>query len=86
MAASVPTLRPLIRLVKDKHPMRSAVGYIKSGSGTDPKHNTSISEIPLGDVQHRQKQQGQLGFERDSSTEELNGKQHNGDFNQPYRK
>ena len=72
MAASVPTLRPFIRVFKDKHPMRSAVGYIKSGTGVDPKHSASIAEVPLGDVQHRPEQQIQPSFERHSSTEELN--------------
>ncbi|RFN49826.1 hypothetical protein FIE12Z_5887 [Fusarium flagelliforme] len=72
MAASVPTLRPLIRVFKDKHPMRSAVGYIKSGTGVDPKHSASIAEIPLGDVQHRPEQQIQSSFGQHSSTEELN--------------
>ncbi|XEV00156.1 hypothetical protein FSHL1_005443 [Fusarium sambucinum] len=73
MAASVPTLRPLIRLIKDKHPMRSAVGYIKSGSGADPKHDESISEVPLGDMQPKQEKESRLSLERNSSTEELNG-------------
>jgi hypothetical protein len=73
MAASVPTLRPLIRLVKDKHPMRSAVGYIKSGSGADPKHNESISEVPLDNMQPKLEKQSQLSLGRHSSTEELNG-------------
>ncbi|RGP67534.1 hypothetical protein FLONG3_8460 [Fusarium longipes] len=73
MAASVPTLRPLIRLVKEKHPMRSAVGYIKSGSGIDLKHNESISEVPLDKLQPRLETQRQLHLEH-SSTEELNVK------------
>ena len=72
MAASVPTLRPLIRIFKDKHPMRSAVGYIKSGTGVDPKHSASIAEIPLGNLQHRPEQPIQPSFEQHSSTEELN--------------
>ncbi|KAF5234383.1 hypothetical protein FAUST_7660 [Fusarium austroamericanum] len=72
MAASIPTLRPLIRLIKDKHPMRSAVGYIKSGSGADPKHNESISEVPLEDMQPKPEKESQLSLERHSSTEELN--------------
>ncbi|KAJ4022188.1 hypothetical protein NW766_001221 [Fusarium irregulare] len=72
MAASVPTLRPLIRIFKDKHPMRRASGYIKSGTGVDPKHSASIAEIPLGNVQHRPEQQIQPSFEQHSSTEELN--------------
>jgi len=72
MAASVPTLRPLIRVFKDNHPMRSAFGYIRSDTGVDPKHPASIAEIPLGDVQHRPEQQIQPSFGRHSSTEELN--------------
>ncbi|QPC77101.1 hypothetical protein HYE68_007853 [Fusarium pseudograminearum] len=72
MAASVPTLRPLIRLIKDKHPMRSAVGYIRSGSGADPKHNESISKVPLGDMKPKPEKESQLSLERHSSTEELN--------------
>ncbi|EXL99009.1 hypothetical protein FOIG_08914 [Fusarium odoratissimum NRRL 54006] len=74
MAASVPTLRPLLRLIKDKYPMRSAVGYIKSGSGTDPKHNASISEIPLGNVQQKTEQGSEPSWETQSSSEELNGR------------
>ncbi|KAH7163912.1 hypothetical protein DER46DRAFT_661049 [Fusarium sp. MPI-SDFR-AT-0072] len=74
MAASVPTLRPLLRLIKDKHPMRSAVGYIKSGSGTDPKHNASISEIPIDNVQQKTEQGSQPSWEMHSSSEELNGR------------
>jgi hypothetical protein len=74
MAASVPTLRPLLRLIKDKHPMRSAVGYIKSGSGTDPKHNASISEIPLDNVKQKTEQESEPSLERHSSSEELNGR------------
>ncbi|EWY91818.1 hypothetical protein FOYG_08780 [Fusarium oxysporum NRRL 32931] len=74
MAASVPTLRPLLRLIKDKHPMRSAVGYIKSGSGTDPKHNASVSEISLGNVQQRAEQGSEPSWETHSSSEELNGR------------
>ncbi|RKK85766.1 hypothetical protein BFJ69_g1376 [Fusarium oxysporum] len=74
MAASVPTPRPLLRLIKDKHPMRSAVGYIKSGSGTDPKHNASISEIPLGNVQQKAEQGSEPSWETHSSSEELNGR------------
>ncbi|KAJ9422547.1 hypothetical protein QL093DRAFT_2636626 [Fusarium oxysporum] len=74
MATSVPTLRPLLRLIKDKHPMRSAVGYIKSGSGTDPKHNASVSEIPLGNVQQRAEQGSEPSWETHSSSEELNGR------------
>ncbi|ENH74577.1 hypothetical protein FOC1_g10009997 [Fusarium oxysporum f. sp. cubense race 1] len=72
--SSVPTLRPLLRLIKDKHPMRSAVGYIKSGSGTDPKHNASISEIPLGNVQQKTEQGSEPSWETHSSSEELNGR------------
>ncbi|KAM0387455.1 hypothetical protein ACHAQC_010664 [Fusarium culmorum] len=72
MAASVTTLRPLIRLIKDKHPMRSAVGYIRSGSGADPKHNESISEVPLEDMQPKPEKESQLSLERHSSIEELN--------------
>ncbi|RGP62297.1 hypothetical protein FSPOR_9342 [Fusarium sporotrichioides] len=72
MAASVPTLRPLIRLIKDKHPMRSAVGYIRSGSGADPKHNESISEIPLDYMQPKLEKESRPSLEQHSSTEELN--------------
>lgn len=54
--------------------MRSAVGYIKSGSGTDPKHNASVSEIPLGNVQQRAEQGIELSWETHSSSEELNGR------------
>ncbi|KAH7203641.1 hypothetical protein DER44DRAFT_811159 [Fusarium oxysporum] len=74
MAASVPTLRPLLQLIKDKYPMRSAVRYIKSGSGTDPKHNASISEIPLGNVQQKTEQGSEPSWETHSSSEELNGR------------
>jgi hypothetical protein len=52
--------------------MRSAFGYIRTGTGVDPKHSASIAEIPLGDVQHRPEQQIQPSFGRHSSTEELN--------------
>lgn len=52
--------------------MRSAVGYIKSGSGADPKHNESISEVPLEDMQPKPEKESQLSLERHSSTEELN--------------
>ncbi|KAF4973275.1 hypothetical protein FZEAL_9374 [Fusarium zealandicum] len=45
MAASVSTLRPLLRLIHEKHPIRSTVGYIRSGS--DQKGAESVSEIPL---------------------------------------
>ncbi|CAG7563718.1 unnamed protein product [Fusarium equiseti] len=72
MAASIPTLRPLIRVFKDKYPMRSAFVYIRSGTGVDPKHSASIAEIPLGDVQHTPEQQIQPSFGQHSSTEELN--------------
>ena len=74
MAASVPTLRPLLRLIKDKHPMRSAIGYVKSGSGTDPKQAGSVSEIPL-DRMNQQLAQGSQQSLGVHSVDDWNGKQ-----------
>ncbi|KAF4956711.1 hypothetical protein FSARC_11479 [Fusarium sarcochroum] len=73
MAASVPTLRPLLRLIKDKHLIRSAVGYVKSGSGIDPKQTGSVSEIPL-DQMNRQLAHGSQQSFGVHSVEDWNGK------------
>ncbi|KAJ4247201.1 hypothetical protein NW762_013340 [Fusarium torreyae] len=82
IAACVPTLRPLIRIIKDKISIRSAVNYIKSGSrngsssesgsgnGIDPKHNTSVSEIPLDSMQHQAAPRSQPSFEASSGPED----------------
>ncbi|KAF4969256.1 hypothetical protein FSARC_3509 [Fusarium sarcochroum] len=84
IAACVPTLKPLIRVIKDKVSVRSAVDYIKSGSGRgsssksgsgsgiDPKHNTSVSEIPLDSMQHQAPRRSQPSFEGSSGSEDWN--------------
>ncbi|KAF5656780.1 hypothetical protein FHETE_10794 [Fusarium heterosporum] len=66
MAASVPTLRPLFRLLKDKYPMRSAINYAKSGSGTVSKRTGSASEIQLDRLNQQLAQGSQQSFEAHS--------------------
>ncbi|KAM5353596.1 hypothetical protein ACJ41O_000246 [Fusarium nematophilum] len=76
MAASVPTLRPLLRLIKERHPVRTTVGYIRSGSGTEPKHDGSVSEIPLDSMKHQGISHGsQRSFEVHNSSDDWNGRQ-----------
>ncbi|KAF5021868.1 hypothetical protein F66182_6095 [Fusarium sp. NRRL 66182] len=79
MAACVPTIRPLIRLIQDKHPIRSAVGYLKgstdcSNDGADSKHNSSVSEMPLHGVHYHESRASQPSLKAQSSTEEWHGK------------
>ncbi|KAK7427371.1 hypothetical protein QQZ08_006140 [Neonectria magnoliae] len=70
MAASVPTLRPLLRHIKRKGAIRTTTSYFHSDTGH--KRAESASEVPLDDMSRQVAQGSRRSFEVHNSSDDWN--------------
>ncbi|KPM39843.1 hypothetical protein AK830_g6747 [Neonectria ditissima] len=70
MAASIPTLRPLLHHIKEKGAIRTTTSYFHTENS--PKRTDSISEAPLDDISRQVAQRSRQSFEAQNSSDDWN--------------